>query len=57
MQRITASTLYNCNDNQLRELFVKASRDLSRTKPQSEERTQTLWSIEIIAEAMYARSR
>lgn len=57
MKGITSAELFNCNDNQLRELFVEASRGLSRTAPQSPERTEMLWSMETIAEAMYERGR
>jgi hypothetical protein len=55
MQRISPLTLNNCNDNQLREMFVEASRDLARTAPHSAERTETLWAMEHIAAAMFSR--
>lgn len=55
MQAINPFALTNCNDNQLREMFVEASRDLARTAPHSAERTETLWAMEQIAAAMFSR--
>jgi hypothetical protein len=55
MQAINPFALTNCNDNQLREMFVEASRDLARTAPHSAERTETLWAMEHIAAAMFSR--
>lgn len=57
MQSISPFTLTNCNDNDLRDIFVAVSRDLARTKPNSAERTEALWSLETVAAAMYSRSR
>ncbi len=57
MQHISPLTLTKSNDNQLREMFVAAARDLRDTQPNSPERTEVLWSMDVIAAAMYNRSR